>query len=482
MRTLYLVLLSLVSCVADPSIGREARAVTCLTLQRGTAGTVSDASASPSFASGSGSTIYTGSTSPTSALYRSYLAFDLSGVPAGATVVSANLTLKFNRDSTATSTVRLHRATSAWTEAAPLYSTTYDSAVAASFVTGAWTGTRVMDVAPTVASWLSGTSNHGFVLEENAGTRTSIMSSEQATLANRPSLALCYEEGSGPPDASPPDASPPDASPPDASLPDASPPDAGIDAGVGSGAVFDHNHIGVESISSTCLNTLKSGAFVFHYGRRSHGGQLIEGAESLEATFPNLVFEDRYCNIPTGTGKLKMWDGMTAATGNLVTQNQYWATEAGRNELRGILNSNPSIKYTMWAWSFEINTQTEASINTYLSTISSLEAEFPNVAFVYMTGPATEYNAVNRMQRNQQIRAYCQANGKLLYDFEDLDSWYNGTTYTQTIGGVVVPMENPQWSLATPGNVEYQWTHTTRASCEQKGRAFWGMLAELECP
>ena len=41
------------------------------------------------------------------------------------------------------------------------------------------------------------------------------------------------------------------------------------DAGPLSAQIFDHNHIDVEDISSSCLDTLKSGDFVFHYAHRS---------------------------------------------------------------------------------------------------------------------------------------------------------------------------------------------------------------------
>ena len=44
-----------------------------------------------------------------------------------------------------------------------------------------------------------------------------------------------------------------------------------------------------------------------------------------------------------------------------------------------------------------------------------------------------------------------------------------------------IPWEHPDFDLDTDGNEEYEFTHTTQASAEQKGRAFWGMMAALEC-
>jgi hypothetical protein len=63
-------------------------------------------------------------------------------------------------------------------------------------------------------------------------------------------------------------------------------------------------------------------------------------------------------------------------------------------------------------------------IDTYLAPMSLLEIEYPHVTFVYMTGHAdgTE-NTGNLHLRNKQIRDYCTANGKTLYDFYDIECY-----------------------------------------------------------
>ena len=112
--------------------------------------------------------------------------------------------------------------------------------------------------------------------------------------------------------------------------------------------------------------------------------------------------------------------------------------------------------------------------------MQTLENEFPNVTFVYFTGTA-QYNdayGYNRHLRNQQIRNFCFANNKVLYDFEDLDSWwYNPETEqweqaTYEYNGLTVPVEHP---MLAGDDAE----HTSYESCEQKGRATWWMMAEL---
>lgn len=302
----------------------------------------------------------------------------------------------------------------------------------------------------------------------------------------------------GPPDAMVPDAMVPDAMVPDAMVPDAmtvaamdamvpvsdaaAPLDADIsspDAAPSGALIFDHRHTALDAIPSTCINAVKAGTFVFHYAHRSHGSQIIVGARSIEADLPTFGFASSYCSVPSESGVLRMWDGMIST--NLVQPEGYWAAEAGLDDLRGILNANPELRYSMWAWSFEISEQSEAEVQQYLNTMAALEVEFPEVTFIYMTGPAQgTYNAVNRYDRNRQIREYCQENGKVLFDFEDLEAWWNGDHHTEVVDGVTLPMEHPHYSLDTPGNTEYQWTHTTQDSCENKARAFWWMMAKLE--
>ncbi|WP_437631665.1 hypothetical protein [Sorangium sp. So ce854] len=241
---------------------------------------------------------------------------------------------------------------------------------------------------------------------------------------------------------------------------------------------FDHRHAALD-VPASCLDTLKSGAFVFHYAHRSHGSQIIVGAESIEANEPAYGFRAEYCDVPSETGVFPMWDGMTSS--NLVYGEHYWASQAGINDLRAILSAHPEIRYSMWSWSSEISEQTEQEVQRYLDTLDALGEEFPEVTFIYMTGPGDEeHNAVNRVKRNQQIRDFCRDHGKILYDFEDLDVHWNGERHTPVVAGVEIPMQHPHFDVDTPGNVEYEHTHTTQDSCVVKARAFWRMMAELE--
>jgi hypothetical protein len=56
--------------------------------------------------------------------------------------------------------------------------------------------------------------------------------------------------------------------------------------------------------------------------------------------------------------------------------------------------------------------------------MSGLESDYPDVRFVYMTGHTDGSGLEGNLHiRNQQIRNYCAANDKILYDFEDIESY-----------------------------------------------------------
>jgi hypothetical protein len=110
--------------------------------------------------------------------------------------------------------------------------------------------------------------------------------------------------------------------------------------------------------------------------------------------------------------------------------------------------------------------------------MTALEVANPGITFVYMTGnaQATGSSGYNRWVNNEMIRQYCIDNDKVLFDFADLDAWSNGVqnTYEYDPGdGIVnVPSEHPDF-------IGSEAAHTTFSSCEQKGKAFWWLVATL---
>jgi len=89
-----------------------------------------------------------------------------------------------------------------------------------------------------------------------------------------------------------------------------------------------------------------------------------------------------------------------------------------------------------------------ASADSYLNSMSVLEAAYPNTRFVYITMPlmtAEDSNNVLRNTYNDTVRAYCVANDKLLFDLADIEAHdpdgnaatfsYSGSTYQKLYSG-----------------------------------------------
>jgi hypothetical protein len=239
---------------------------------------------------------------------------------------------------------------------------------------------------------------------------------------------------------------------------------------------IDHACTDLGQIPNEWLDSVK--ALKVHYAHTSHGEQIIIGLGNIESADPVHSFNDSIGGLPVETGALCIFDGQEHEA--YVTPDLYWQTAEGMNYTRTVLNNNPTIRVSLWCWCTQLDGYSAEEVQVYLDSMSALEAEFPNVTFVYMTGnaQAKEAEGYNRHLRNQQIRDYCRTNGKWLFDFADLDCWWfnSGSGEWEYSNydheGTWVPVEHPEFNGDEAG-------HTTNESCDQKGRAFWWLLARI---
>ncbi|OPL19822.1 MAG: hypothetical protein AVO35_02285 [Candidatus Aegiribacteria sp. MLS_C] len=242
--------------------------------------------------------------------------------------------------------------------------------------------------------------------------------------------------------------------------------------------LIDHTCTDIYSIPDQWISGAQDNMKV-HYAHTSHGEQLTAGLELLESDDPDLQVEIGYSYLPVQAGALCIFDGQLTET--YITPELFWETHDGMEMTRAVLDANPSINVCMWCWCTQMDYYDQGQVQAYLDSMSTLEAEYPSVTFVYMTGNAQAEGeeGYNRHQRNQQVRQYCQDNGKVLFDFADLDAWWQDPSTSQweqatySWNGISVPREHPEFSGDEAG-------HTTYDSCRQKGRAVWWMLALLD--
>jgi len=177
--------------------------------------------------------------------------------------------------------------------------------------------------------------------------------------------------------------------------------------------VVDHNCTDITQIPEAAINTAKANLHIA-YGHTSHGSQLTSGMAGLVAfangggqglTLPHNIFAYNLHDYAMGgdCGYYPQWVNNT------------------RDYLDNPAHSDTNV--IIWSWCGQVSGITEqAMIDHYLAPMTQLEIDYPNVTFIYMTGHSDGSGETGNLHlRNQQIRAYCVANNKILYDFYNIE-------------------------------------------------------------
>ena len=227
--------------------------------------------------------------------------------------------------------------------------------------------------------------------------------------------------------------------------------------------IADHTSTGqFPLIPESVINQIKNNYRIF-YGHTSHGSQILSGMEMVRA-------ENGLYDYNNGSGTLSISENGT----DLQTLGYTgWA-----DTTRLYLNGHPEANMVMWSWCGGVSGNTEEGINIYLNTMNNLEQEYPNVEFVYMTGHLDGTGPTENLYvRNNQIRTYCAANDKILFDFADIESYDPDGNY--------YPDESDYCNWC----IDWCATHTCPDcggcahsqcfNCHQKGKTFWWMMARV---
>ena len=181
--------------------------------------------------------------------------------------------------------------------------------------------------------------------------------------------------------------------------------------------IANHTKAKLTIISDEWIDSAKAKLHIA-YGHTSHGSQLITGMDGLE----NWLGSKYAFNEGGLNGALDIDDYAFSGASDLGNPDFTAWEVATRNYLNDLNNSDVNV--VIWSWCGQVSTATEENINTYLNLMSGLENDYPNVKFVYMTGHLDGTGVDGNLnQRNEQIRNYCTTNGKILYDFNDIESY-----------------------------------------------------------
>ena len=192
--------------------------------------------------------------------------------------------------------------------------------------------------------------------------------------------------------------------------------------------IIDHRHTDLADVPLQWIDAARSDLHIA-YGHTSHGSQVITGMTGLTkfANAPHGGSSYAWNNGGTG-GALDLADTPFSGAYDLGNPNFTAWESATRSYLDDLANADVNV--VMWSWCGEVSSASQANITTYLTLMSGLEVDYPEVRFVYMTGHTDGSGLTGNLHvRNQQIRDYCAANDKILYDFEDIESYDPDGTY-----------------------------------------------------
>ncbi len=263
--------------------------------------------------------------------------------------------------------------------------------------------------------------------------------------------------------------------------------------------VVDHTTTDLAQVPTAWIEQAKADLRI-GYTHTSHGSQLVSGLDLVAAAHgspydypyhswgvaPGVFFADYWASdgaADLGSGGDLSWRD---ATEDML--------DAGAND-RNVV---------MWSWCGGVSGNTAGDIQTYLDAMAALEVAYPAVRFVYITGHLDGSGTDGNLNlRNQQIRDYCLANGKILFDFADIES-YDPDGATDFLALLALDScqydangnDNPwddettwaqEWVDANPGSdqaleaaqCDECCAHSHDLNCALKGRALWWLLARL---
>jgi hypothetical protein len=225
--------------------------------------------------------------------------------------------------------------------------------------------------------------------------------------------------------------------------------------------IIDHNNTDITLIPQSAIELAKSNLHIA-YGHTSHGSQLTTGMTGLvgfanggglNLSLPDNIFA--WNNGGTG-GALDLHD---YAMGGDVGYYPQWV-----NNTKAYLDNpdNADVNVIIWSWCGQVDDKYSAGTldSEYLAPMAQLEAQYPNVQFVYMTGHVDIWDDADNKAANQVIRDFCTANDKILYDFADIEHYDPDGTFFEYVNDSCDYYDGPGGNRLGNWATEWQDSHT----------------------
>jgi uncharacterized repeat protein (TIGR01451 family) len=253
--------------------------------------------------------------------------------------------------------------------------------------------------------------------------------------------------------------------------------------------IIDHTCTDLSEIPDYWLEEAKK--LSIHYAHTSHGSQINSGLDKLEQVDAKYSFY-RFnaggtppSSLPCGSGELCMYDGNPPET--YIEPDDYWSTTNGVNRTQAVANTN-LFNYSMWSWCGQQSSNSTATVQSYLDTMTQFETDYSNMRFILMTGHTdTAASRATLERNNNMVRQYALANNMVLFDFADIESYdpLGGGPYYINPDGNCSWCENfcnnhPEYCTNLPDDCAHTASPVeNRLFCKLKANAFWWMMARL---
>lgn len=264
-------------------------------------------------------------------------------------------------------------------------------------------------------------------------------------------------------------------------------------AGRGAPVLIDHRHTDITQLTQAQIERAKA-ALHIAYGHTSHGSQLTDGMTGLVGfangggkglALPSDIFA--WNNGGSG-GALDLHD---YAMGGDAGYYPDWV----QNTTNYLNNpAHADVNVITWSWCGQMDEKYEAGTltNEYLQPMAQLERDYPNVAFVYMTGHVDIWDDADNKAACDAIRSWCSVSNRVLYDFNDIEHWDPDGIYYEYVndncnlhsgpGGAITGNWATAWQAAHTAGVDWYAcgsAHSQPLNANRKAYAAWALWCAL---
>jgi hypothetical protein len=235
----------------------------------------------------------------------------------------------------------------------------------------------------------------------------------------------------------------------------------------------------------------KAKELTMYYGHTSHGSQILAGLNYLEQQVDPVKYSwavrTSYHNQQAGFDLPPEEEPPAHRVSEFGAHPEdYWYGQSGIDLTRSVVEMG-IFDYSMWSWCGEVSYKPTEYILEYISVMDMFNADYPDMRFIYMTGHRT-YPDPDEPMHNDMIRDHSFAEGEILFDFADIESWDPGGNYHLDEDGTCKWCESwctshPEDCVNLPERCEAGsmtcCAHSHGLNCVLKAKAYWWMMARL---